>query len=223
MGSPALSEWNSFRSNRIDDLLNLHGVVGGTKKGRRHNLEELNHALVLKLAAGFQGFARDLHQVASETFAEEASSGNTAVRAMTLKLLTLNRKLDAGNATPSSIGNDFGRLFVNFWPSVRASRAAPGLPAGRAKQIEKAVVHLEALNHLRNAIIHSNPTIELMHGVGLLQGLWRAGSSPIAAKRANVHKTEVVSMRTSLNVLAERMDSLVANEIAGTFQIQAPW
>jgi hypothetical protein len=226
MGSVALREWHGARAKRVDDLLSLHAVVGGTHKGRRRNLEELNHALILKLAAEFQGFARDLHQVASERFAHEASHGNSAVETMTLKLLTLNRKLDAGNATPSSIGNDFGRLFLNYWQNLRA-----GSPLGPSASqsgfqnhvVVKAINRLEALNLLRNAIVHSNPSIELQFGVGLLEGAWRTGSTPVASARSSVRKTEVVAIRASLDLLALRMDRLTSRELAETFRIQAPW
>lgn len=226
MGSIALREWHGARAQRVDDLLSLHSVVGGTHKGRRRNLEELNHALILKLAAEFQGFARDLHQVASENFAREASRGNSAVETMTLKLLTLNRKLDAGNATPTSIGNDFGRLFLNFWQNLRAGSDA-NLFAPRSRNqndaVAKAIVRLEALNLLRNAIIHSNPSIELQRGVGLLEGAWRTGNTPVASDRLSVRKSEVVAIRASLQLLAVRMDGLTSKELAATFQIQAPW
>ncbi len=34
VGSPALREWNGARAKRVDDLLNLHAVVGGhTREG----------------------------------------------------------------------------------------------------------------------------------------------------------------------------------------------
>lgn len=226
MGSVALREWHGERAKRVDDLLSLHTVVGGTHQGRRRNLEELNHALILKLAAEFQGFARDLHQVASERFAYEASHGNTAVETMTLKLLTLNRKLHAGNATPTSIGNDFGRLFLNFWQNLRA-----GSPVVRSasrsdfqnRVVVSAINRLEALNLLRNAIVHSNPSIELQRGVGLLEGRWRTGSTPVASARSSVRKSEVVAIRASLDLLALRMDILTSKELAATFQIQGPW
>lgn len=226
MGSVALREWQGVRAKRVDDLLSLHAVVGGTHKGRRRNLEELNHALILKLAAEFQGFARDLHQVASERFATEASNGNSAVETMTLKLLTLNRKLDAGNATPASIGSDFGRLFPSFWQNVRAVSALDLVaPTGRNLDTaaSKAIVRLEALNLLRNAIIHSNPSIELQHGVGLLEGAWRTGTSPVPSLRSSVRKSEVLAIRASLELLAVRMDALASREFSATFQIQAPW
>lgn len=142
---------------------------------------------------------------------------------MTLKLLTLNRKLDVGNATPASIGNDFGRLFLNFWQHLRdGAHLEPAPSLARNLSPAVAIVRLEALNLLRNAIIHSNPSIELQHGVGLLERRWRTGGAPVASSRASVRKVEVVAIRSSLDFLALRMDILVSKELAATFQIQAP-
>jgi hypothetical protein len=53
--------WRKERSERLDELLHAHQSVGGPSRGRRWRTATLNEALLLRLAAEFQGFARDLH------------------------------------------------------------------------------------------------------------------------------------------------------------------
>jgi hypothetical protein len=53
--------WASARTDRIKRLRAAHQTLGGTGPGRRWVTDELNHALILRLASEFQGFARDLH------------------------------------------------------------------------------------------------------------------------------------------------------------------
>jgi hypothetical protein len=65
MTSVALNAWRSTRAGRLDRLRSAHTAIGGSGRGRRWVTEELNHALVLRLAAEFQGFARDLHEESS--------------------------------------------------------------------------------------------------------------------------------------------------------------
>jgi hypothetical protein len=61
--------WRKERSERLDELLHAHQSVGGPSRGRRWRTATLNEALLLRLAAEFQGFARDLHEQTCDTFA----------------------------------------------------------------------------------------------------------------------------------------------------------
>jgi hypothetical protein len=73
MVSAALSEWRSRRDAKLRNLLDAHIAVGGSGAGRRWATEELNHALVLRLASEFQGFCRDLHEEAVGRLVETAA------------------------------------------------------------------------------------------------------------------------------------------------------
>lgn len=64
MVSAALTQWRTGRASKLSNLLSAHVAVGGSKAGRRWATEELNHAIVLRLASEFQGFCRDLHDEA---------------------------------------------------------------------------------------------------------------------------------------------------------------
>jgi hypothetical protein len=219
VSSAALIAWQGERKDRIDDLFDLHARVGGTGPGRRRRLEELNHAVILKLAAEFQGFARDLHQVASEKVAAQLSGQNADVERVLLRSLTLNRKLDGANANAGNLGEDFRRLGVTLWASLKEDRSGAVRPKAFV-----AHMRLEALNMLRNAIVHSNATVDLQHAIGLLEGLWRSGGgAKVASARIYVRKNEVQAIRVSLDYLAKEMDRLVAEQIAVLLVVEVPW
>lgn len=63
MSSAALTSWRTDRAARLDRLVAAHAAVGGAGPGRRWVTEELNHALILRLASEFQGFARPVTQL----------------------------------------------------------------------------------------------------------------------------------------------------------------
>jgi len=85
-------------------------LIGGPAPGRRWRTAVLNEALVLRLAAEFQGFARDLHDLACDLFALWTAPLNPAVERVVRASLAEGRELDRGNAHPGSIGRDFGRF-----------------------------------------------------------------------------------------------------------------
>ena len=59
---------------------------------------------------------------------------------------TRERKLDRGNANPGSLGQDYGRLGIEFWDEVRKLS-----PRNSARSQA-----LEMLNSWRNAIAHQD-------------------------------------------------------------------
>ncbi|MDX6343200.1 MAG: hypothetical protein QOH87_3338 [Trebonia sp.] len=68
--------WAAARANRIKRLRAAHEAFGGTGPGRRWVTDELNHALILRLASEFQGFARDLHDETGAFVARCLAPGN---------------------------------------------------------------------------------------------------------------------------------------------------
>ncbi len=98
MPSSALASWRKRRGERLDDLLHAHRSVGGSARGRRWRTATLNEALLLRLAAEFQGFARDLHQEACDIFAAWTAPSNLAVRQVVRAQLMEGRELERGNA-----------------------------------------------------------------------------------------------------------------------------
>lgn len=68
--------------------------------------DELNHALVLRLASEFQGYSRDLHNEAGLVLTRSVAPGNQQLQDNLRIPYTANRKLDQGNADPGSLGAD---------------------------------------------------------------------------------------------------------------------
>ena len=74
---------------------------------------------MLRLAAEFQAFTRDLHDQASDQFAAWVAPGSATVQTVVRRRLTENRQLDRGNAHPASLGSDFGRFGFELGPRFR--------------------------------------------------------------------------------------------------------
>lgn len=74
--SASLDRWRGERAQRLDELIGAHTAVGGTAAGRRWATAELNQALLGRLAAQFQGFAKNLHTEVAITFGSLAQPRN---------------------------------------------------------------------------------------------------------------------------------------------------
>jgi hypothetical protein len=144
MPSKAFRRWSKAQAAALDQMENAHASVGGTGPGRRHATDQINQAYAVLLASQFQAFCRELHteSVAYLVDAIEPSNLRPIVRAE----FTRERKLDKGNANPGNLGEDFGRLGVEFWDEVK--KLSP-----RNSTRNKS---LEMLNLWRNAIAHQH-------------------------------------------------------------------
>jgi hypothetical protein len=172
--SVALQEWQGTRSVQLDELDAAHGAVGGTGPGRRYATRQLNHAYAVVLAAQFQGFCRDLHSESTDVVAEVITSfsfagsvDSLAVAGLVWSALTESRRLDRGNAHPSSLGASFKSFDLDIWEAARQ------LDARTARRSRR----LEQLNVWRNAIAHqdfdfSRHQLEVLEGVTSLDLGW---------------------------------------------------
>jgi hypothetical protein len=147
MPSRALRAWQVERSSRLDRLLSAHAAVGGTGPGRRWATAELNHALVLRLASEFQGFARELHDEAVTALTTFVAGGRADLAESLGAPYVVARQLERGNAHPASLGHDFGLFGIYLWDELATAYPAR-TPTWRAR--------LVALNHARNALAHDN-------------------------------------------------------------------
>lgn len=138
---PALDSWNTSAAAALSQLEAAHRAVGGTAAGRRTNTLQLNYAFVLLLSAHFQAFCRDLHSQVTRALSEAMEPTVGVVLRVNL---TFNRQLDSRNAQPGSLGADFGRFGLDFWPAVN------GVDRRNRQRREK----LDQLNEWRNAIAH---------------------------------------------------------------------
>lgn len=197
MTSLALRTWRDLRVRHLDDLLIAHRLVRGQAPGRRRRMAAVNAALVLRLAAEFQGFVRDLHDEACDVFVAWIAPGNTIVQQVTDGMLRFERALDRGNATPGAIGRDFGRLGLRIWGEMNVSdRRARGLNQS-----------LERLIAVRNALAHADDAklaaLREM-GCGVLLGTF--------------HR-----WRRDLDELARMLDAEVGSWIGKAFNRESPW
>lgn len=147
MSSGSLGTWNWVRTERVKRLRAAHQALAGTAPGRRWVTEELNQALILRLASEFQGFARDLHDEAGVFVAGCLAPGNPQLQDVLRLPYTVNRKLNQGNADPGTLGNDFGLFGIVLWAALQARYPA------RAKGWNQK---LSALNMARNGIVHDD-------------------------------------------------------------------
>jgi hypothetical protein len=168
---------------RLDRLLSAHLAVGGSGAGRRWATEELNHAILLRLASEFQGFCRDLYDEAVESLVHAASPGDIDLRRTLAVPFVAARRLDRGNAEPGTLGNDFGLLGIPLWPELKARYPSKG---------EQWRRKLELLNEARNGIVHDDTgKLEKVHAAGWSTTLsdirrWRSGLDGLAAAMDHV-------------------------------------
>jgi hypothetical protein len=139
--SVSFQNWSTVRAAALDAVERAHTAIRRTGPGRREAVRQLNHAYAVLLAAEFQGFCRELHTEAVEAFVANLPP---AQRTIIKSELTWNRQLDRGNATPATLGSDFGRLGLD-WRDMIDSAVTTG-PILRQR--------LEELNLWRNAVAH---------------------------------------------------------------------
>ena len=197
MPSSALTTWRKERSERLDALLHAHMRVGGPARGRRWRAAVLSEALFLRLAAEFQGFARDLHQQACGVFASWIAPSNPTVEDVVRKQLVQGRELARGNAHPGAIGRDFGRLGFDVWPAL----------AARDQRTAAHNLTLERLNDARN---------DLAHAEDARLARLREEGFPLALDTYR-------RWRGDLDVLAANLDAETAIQLGRLFDRERPW
>jgi hypothetical protein len=197
MASRALTTWRKERRGHLDDLLQAHQGVGGPTRGQRRRTAALNEALLLRLAAEFQGFARDLHEQACDTFASWVAPSNPTVQQVVRKQLVHGRELERGNAHPGSIGSDFGRFGFDVWPAL--DKRDPHTPRHN--------LTLTVLNDARNGIAHADEAKLLK---------LRAEGFPLVLSTYR-------RWRRDLDDLTANLDGEIAAQLGRLFQRQSPW
>lgn len=119
------------------------GVVAG--RGRPLDVSKpLAHAYVIAVMSEFQGFVRDLHDLAVERIIA-ASGAHPSLAAVLTDGMVSDRGVDRGNATLRTIKADFGRLGLS---PLDFTSHNPGWATDKRA--------LEALIRLRNALGHGN-------------------------------------------------------------------
>jgi hypothetical protein len=199
MRSEAFRRCSKSRALGLDQIENAHASVGGTERGRRYATDQINQAYAVLLASQFQGFCRDLHSESVDYLVDilEPPSLRPIVRAE----LTRERKLDKGNATPGNLGDDFGRLGIEFWAELK-KLSAKSTARNQA---------LEMLNHWRNAIAHQNfdPSKLGATKLGLVQVRnWRIACDRVALASDRVMRNHIRSITGKFPWKSEAINEL---------------
>lgn len=197
MASLALGRWRGERSARLDELVQAHRRITGAAAGRPTETQQINWALVLQLAAEFQGFARDLHVEGVDAFAAWTSRANNALESTVTTLLTRRLSLDKGNAQPDSLAEAFDRFGLLWWDGL----------VTRDPQSDARRQTLWRINRARNAIAHSDHAAILTlrrEGFPLTLDTFRR-------------------WRSSLNALARTMDATLSTHLSTMFGEPRPW
>lgn len=192
MSSRSLQRWHDERSAALDEIAAAHAKVGGTGRGRRYETQQLNQAYALLLSSQFQGFCRDLHTEAVERFMLSVNP-SPAVALVLREQFTTARKLDRGNPNSGNIGNDFGRLGLDFWTQVKALGRRN---AGRLDQLDQ-------LNEWRNAIAHHD-------------------FDPVKLGRVTLRLATVGAWRRNCDALARAFDRVIGAHLT-TLLGATPW
>ncbi len=197
MTSQALGKWRSDRSTRLDKLFAAHARISDGARGRWET-DELNHAIILRLAAEFQGFCRDLHDECGDAVVAALELKNPSLAIILGRYnLQYARKIDSGNAQPASLGTDFGRFNLPLWAELKAR-----YPSRARTWNEK----LTLLNEARNGIAHDdNAKLDRLRAAG-----W---SLTVATARR---------WRSGLDGLAMGMDTVCEVHLRGLLG-RAPW
>lgn len=195
MQSNAYTKWTTTRSSRLDRLVVTHDAVRGVGPGRRWFTEELNQALITRLAAEFQGFCRDLHNDASKVVASQIE--DPALRKVVADSLLAQRKLDRGNATWGNVCEDFKSLGIDLAKDV-------GNTAGAARYSTYTRA-LETLNEARNAIAHQD-----------------AKKLQECLKKTRLNLTTFKTWRKKLDRVAKDMDCVTTSYLEGLAG-ESPW
>jgi hypothetical protein len=141
--------WASDRLARIDVLATGHASVSGVAgPGRPKDASKpLAHAYIIGMLSEFQGFVRDLHDLAVERVVSASGAASTFAPIL-IDGMTAGRGIDRGNATTPTVKSDFARIGLSpLNPALHNSRWSKGDSA-----------EFDLLVRLRNALGHGNET-----------------------------------------------------------------
>jgi hypothetical protein len=189
--------WRRERHERLDALMDAHIHAAGRDQRRRWLAAVLSEALFLRLAAEFQGFARDLHDQACGVFSSWVAPENPVAERVVRKQLVHGRSLERGNAHPDSIARDFGRLGFDVWLAL----------AARDSRTESHNRSLRLLNDARNGLAHAD---EAKLGQVRVEG--------VAFTFGTCRK-----WCRELDILADNLDVETAIQLGRLFGRQGPW
>lgn len=197
-----LERWRTDRRAAVDTLAEAHAAMGEVD-GPGRPLEigrPIGHAYILRVVAEFQGFVRDVHDLAVQRLVELSGVDTKYVLVMT-EAATTGRRIDQGNPTLNNLRVDFRRVGLPDLQTKLASansRWAP--PVGTDKE------NFENIVKLRNALAHGDQgQLDLLRARGL--------SDTVSWTRARL---------PALNRIARALDHIVWDHLRRLFG-KEPW
>jgi hypothetical protein len=181
----ALASWQTTRRARVDSLVELYGIARGLAADS--HVEQVFFALVLRLAAEFQGFVRDLHDEAVADVVRRSGSSCRVAGLLFMRSMTSKRDIDRLNASAATLTADFGRLGFAFWPELGA----------RYRLSDDWRRNLDSLNVCRNAVAHDRSSV----------------LADLARRGWGADLTSVRRWLNSLDELASAMDDIVGKTV----------
>lgn len=156
LGSYALERWHGERSSNIEALQQAHAQLGEvTGPGRPLELgRPIAHAYIVRVVAEFQGFTRDLHDLAAEVIAR-LSEAASAYLPLLVTSMTDGRRIDAGNADLASLSRDFKRIGI-VGLSDRLAEVDGRWRTPKTKHYRGDSAYYSDLIDLRNCLAHGN-------------------------------------------------------------------
>lgn len=190
MASTAYEEWAGVRQARLAALYRASAAARAPDVA-----EQLAWAAVLRLAAEFQGFVRDLHDNTADALVDHLG-GPPEVAQAVRAAVTSQRRLETGNATREAITHDFGRFRLHV-----VDRVVTRHP-GSARWLDT----LRVVQLTRNGIAHAQPT----------KVAAAIGPDPLLIE-------QVRHWHATLRELAAALDAETRNEVARLTGGDPPW
>lgn len=179
--SPALQTWRSDRAARLDELIAAHRTVRSAGRGRQYATQQLTNALFVALAAEFQGYCRDLHDVAIFASTDGLAPPGDPRLINARSAYVRSRRLSTGNANWSNLTNDFNKSFkMNLATALEATYTS--------QEVDDWKSVIEKLNDTRNAIAHSDGTKLANLADPLTLGTFRAWRPTLKAAVSGLDK-----------------------------------
>jgi hypothetical protein len=154
--------------------------------------------LVVRMAAEFQGYARDLHDEAVEFLAIGATGGNQGLASVLQAGMSSDRALNKNNAGIDTLARDFARIGLIFWPALQAQE--PVLTPGWRADLRNLI-------DMRNAIAHGDKA-----------KLLKLEAGGLVLNRALTYR-----WHGSLDLLVSTMDDVVASYLGALLGVPQPW
>jgi hypothetical protein len=201
--SSALADWHTSRRAKVVELRRAHAVVGtswpGSRTGRppMPGTQQLTEALVLRIVTEFQGFVRDLLDLATIRIVRGSGCAST-YQAQLVAAVSRDRWIDRGNPHLDAIGKDAARLGIAPLGSQLLSKNPNHSSDARL---------LKELVGLRNALAHDDQD--------KLLSLSRRGARPTIRY--------VNAAYACLGRHARALDLIVWDHLKGLFPGADPW